>query len=605
MLSCIAMLLFFTVRVVAQDDYNERAKKYIEQYSRLAISEQQRCGIPACITLGQGILETEAGNSELMTEANNHFGIKCKNGWTGETFLHTDDAKDECFKKYKCAEDSYKDHSTHLKINPRYSSLFSLSMTDYAAWAKGLKRCGYATDPQYAPRLIKIIEDFDLQQYTYAAMDSSKNVAAVIKQQTPAAPNPTLVDVIEDTTKWIIDKKRADAEKKRNASAAVDSTKKIRVVYDTLVSNKTETDPLRKVADSARSFILHSDPIVPVTDFDSTEIVKINGLKAFYAHKGDMLLQYAMKYNVRYSKLLEINDLADGPLPDNSCIYLEKKLSTGVNATHSVAYGETLWLISQKEGMQLKRLTALNLLSADDVPATGAVLQLQFPAAKKPDVMITPSTAHKSNSIIIITSDDKAAAASAHDSDYIALKKPIETASAITDSEFIHTTDTTIIPNKTTATHTKPAAFPKARPTTPVVEGPPPIVVVTTKAPEDKNAPLHWVTTDTTAPVKKEALTEDEQQAKHEELANLKSQLDKVVYADDSKLITKIQNEQPVQKKPEEQAASKNVKYYTVKRGDTAFSISKRNNITVNQLYKWNDIDASDIKVGLKLKVSN
>lgn len=604
MLSCIAILLFSTARVAAQDDYNDRAKKYVEQYAGLAISEQRRCGIPACITLGQGILETEAGSSELMTEANNHFGIKCKNGWTGATFLHTDDAKDECFKKYRCAEDSYKDHSEHLKINPRYSSLFSLSMTNYAAWAKGLKRCGYATNPQYAERLIKIIEDFGLQQYTYAAMDSSKNVAEVMKQQTPVAANPALVDVIDDTTKWIIDRKKADGEKKLNAAAVVDTTRKIRVVYDTVVSNKTETGPIKKVADSARDFIVHSDPIVPENDFDSIEIVKINGLKAFYAHKGDMLLQYAMKYNIRYSRLLEINDLPDGPLPGNSCIYLEKKLNTGVNATHTVAYGESLWLIAQKESIQLKRLTALNLLSPDDIPATGAVLQLQFPAAKKPDVIIMPSTAHKNNSIIIITSEDKAAAA-AHDSDYIALKKPIEAAyTATTDTEFIHTIDTAIANG--TATHTaKPTGFPKPRPATPVVEGPPPVVVITTKAPEDKNAPLHWVTADTAATVKKETLTEDEQEAKHEELASLKSQLDKVVYADDSKLVAKIQSEQPVQKKPEEQPASKSAKYYTVKRGDTAFSIAKRNNITVDQLYKWNDIDASDIKVGVKLKVSN
>ena len=579
MLSCVAMLLFFAVKVTAQDDYNTRAKQYIEKYYPLAIEEQRISHIPASITLGQGILETEAGNSELMTQANNHFGIKCKNGWTGETFLHTDDAKDECFKKYKCAEDSYRDHSQHLKINPRYSSLFTISLTNYTAWAHGLKRCGYATDPQYAPRLIKIIEDFNLQQYTYAAMDSTKDIAEqkVIEQQTPVAPNPTLVDVRTDTAKPIT------------------------------TVNKQETDPLKSTADSARSFIMHTEPIVATVtaqaDFDSTEIVRVNGLKAFYAHKGDMLLQYAMKYNVRYSKLLEINDMVDGPVPDDSYIYLEKKLSTGINAQHTVAYGETLWVIAQKEGMQLKRLTALNLLSTDDIPATGAVLQLQFPAAKKPATMLAVSTAHKSNSIII-SDDDKATAT--QDSDYIALRKTSSQQPKM-DTGFMHTTDPIVIAqdtNKTQVQTTKPSGFPKPRPTTPIVEGPPPVVVVTTKAPENKSAPLHWITADTIA-VKKEALTEDEQEAKHEEFSSLKKELDKVVYADDSKLITKIQSEQPVQKKPEEQPVTKSAKYYTVKKGDTAFSIAKRNGITINELYKWNDIDASDIKAGKKLKVTN
>ena len=614
LLSCIAILLFFTVRVAAQDDYNARAKLYIEKYYQLAIIEQRNCGIPACITLGQGILETEAGNSELMTMANNHFGIKCKNGWDGETFLHTDDAKDECFKKYKCAEDSYKDHSQHLKINPRYSSLFTISLTDYASWARGLKKCGYATDPQYAPRLIKIIEDFDLQQYTYAAMDSTKNVATVARQQTPAAPNPALVDVIEDTTKWVIAKKNDATQPVNIAAAVVDTNKKIPVAQDTATAKTAETAPIKNIADSARNFIVHTEPpvspVTPPADFDSTEIVKVNGLRAFYAHKGDMLLQYAMKYNVRYSKLLEINDLQDGPLPDNAYIYLEKKLNSGINSQHTVAYGETLWTISQKESIQLKKLTTLNLLSPDDIPAPGAVLQLQFPAAKKPAVVITPSTAHKDNAIIIITSEDKKAAAQ-QDSDYVTLRKPVETKQEIDTAGFIHNTDTTVITDKKTALKktpsqtVKPSGFPTPRPTTPVVEAPPPVVVVTTKAPADKNAPLHWVANDTTAAIKKEAPTEDQAYEKRQEMAKLKAQLDKVVYADDSKLVATIQNQQPVQKIPEEQPAYKGVKYYTIKKGDTAFSIAKRNNITVKELYKWNDIDASDIKPGKKLKVAN
>src|ERR1700761_7108128 len=153
-ISCITMLLCVVANVRAQDTYADKVAQYINQYKSLAIAEQKRSGVPASVILGQGILETDAGCSELVTGANNHFGIKCKKEWTGETFAHTDDAPNECFRKYKCAEDSYKDHSEYLRTSARYADLFKLSKTDYAAWAFGLKRCGYATSPTYAKRLI-------------------------------------------------------------------------------------------------------------------------------------------------------------------------------------------------------------------------------------------------------------------------------------------------------------------------------------------------------------------------------------------------------------------------------------------------------------------
>ena len=113
----------------------------------IAMSEQQRTGIPAAIKLAQGIHETGAGTSKLATEANNHFGLKCKTGWTGQTFMHTDDRRNECFRKYNLDFESFQDQSNYLKSNPRYASLFQLSVTDYAAWAFGLSKAGYATNP--------------------------------------------------------------------------------------------------------------------------------------------------------------------------------------------------------------------------------------------------------------------------------------------------------------------------------------------------------------------------------------------------------------------------------------------------------------------------
>src|SRR5688500_4194064 len=136
-------------------------QEYINEYKELAIAEMKRTGVPASITLAQGIHESGAGNSKLAAASNNHFGIKCKSNWTGETVRHDDDAKAECFRKYSCVEDSYRDHSDFLKNGTRYSFLFSIDPADYSEWAIGLKKAGYATNPKYPQMLIKLIEDYN------------------------------------------------------------------------------------------------------------------------------------------------------------------------------------------------------------------------------------------------------------------------------------------------------------------------------------------------------------------------------------------------------------------------------------------------------------
>ncbi|MBQ0034213.1 MAG: glucosaminidase domain-containing protein, partial [Bacteroidales bacterium] len=150
---------------------------YIEAYKQAAVNQELTYKIPASITLAQGLLESGAGKSPLAKEANNHFGIKCHSDWTGATFTQDDDAVGECFRKYDSAEQSYEDHAKFL-LKPRYQKLFSLPITDYKGWARGLKECGYATDPNYAPKLIKLIEDYDLVAITEANKYSkeSKNV---------------------------------------------------------------------------------------------------------------------------------------------------------------------------------------------------------------------------------------------------------------------------------------------------------------------------------------------------------------------------------------------------------------------------------------------
>ena len=151
----------------AQLKWNQAYQTYINQYKDLAIEQMLRYRIPASITLAQGLFESAAGRSDLVRQGNNHFGIKCHN-WTGPTQYHDDDARGECFRVYQDARDSYEDHSKFLACQPRYARLFQLSQRDYKGWARGLKACGYATNPQYANKLIQIIELYKLNEYDKA-----------------------------------------------------------------------------------------------------------------------------------------------------------------------------------------------------------------------------------------------------------------------------------------------------------------------------------------------------------------------------------------------------------------------------------------------------
>ena len=268
------LCLFASLGAAAQSPtYNDQVLAYISSYKSLAIAEQQRSGVPAAITLAQGIHETMAGQSELATLANNHFGIKCKKEWTGETFAHDDDAPQECFRKYGKAEDSYRDHSTYLKTSKRYASCFALTPTNYAGWASELRKCGYATNPQYSQRLIKIIEDYNLQEYTYAALSTKTDGPVLASAASPVA---------------------AVMMSERLAETAADK-----------------------------------DTPKPVVSIDNTQrawgkVTVQNGVKGFWAHKGEVLLEYAIQAKVRYAKLLEMNALPDAPLAEDRFIYLEK-----------------------------------------------------------------------------------------------------------------------------------------------------------------------------------------------------------------------------------------------------------------------------------------
>lgn len=183
-------------------DYKNSPEEYIEKYKSEAVKEMLMNGVPASITLAQGMLESANGNSPLAIYANNHFGIKCHRGWDGLTFIQDDDTKDECFRKYTNVLDSYSDHSKFLSGRGRYASLFDLKVTDYKGWARGLKKAGYATNPKYPALLITLIERHKLYEY-----DKVKEMPSLMPEPEEMARKPVLKGrkvLLHNRVKYII-----------------------------------------------------------------------------------------------------------------------------------------------------------------------------------------------------------------------------------------------------------------------------------------------------------------------------------------------------------------------------------------------------------------
>ena len=299
-------------------------RAYIENYQQIAIEEMQRTGVPASIKLAQGIHETTAGTSVLVRKSNNHFGIKCKSNWTGERVSHTDDAPNECFRKYDDPAQSYRDHSDFLRSGSRYASLFNLDPLDYSGWAYGLKKAGYATNPKYPQIIIRLIEEYHLQDYTLIAMGKMQ-----------PAPDVKLASVKENT----------------------------------------ETVP-------AMNDVKEIIPELP--DYPSGEF-KINDTRVVVGKKETPLLALAQKYDVSLSRLLEFNELPlIEVLEKDQLIYLQRKKKTGDHEHHIVRPGETLQWIAQVEAIRLESLLEYNHLKANMQPAPGEKLYLRSVAPVVP-----------------------------------------------------------------------------------------------------------------------------------------------------------------------------------------------------------------------------
>lgn len=354
------ILLLISTGLYAQ---REKAVAYVEKYKDLAIAEMQRTGIPASITLAQGILESQFGESDLARNANNHFGIKCKTEWTGPKTYHDDDLKKECFRVYGSAEESYKDHSNFLMTRDWYDFLFKLEPTDDSGWAYGLKKAGYATEKDYPQRLLKLINDYQLQQYNLSASGKPMmpQVEPITKTVSPPRQGKKL-RIINQT----------DTEPTTTA-VAIEPVPEKKSIEATEPEEKNESEIVEKKQETVQGTNKKSN------NYPST-VFTINHSRVIYAAAGVSLLSIANQYDISLSRLIEFNELAESDILNaDQLIFLEKKLKKGATDFHIATENETLALISQKEGVRLESLLEYNKFTKDAILKVGDKINLRTP----------------------------------------------------------------------------------------------------------------------------------------------------------------------------------------------------------------------------------
>jgi len=379
----------------------EKTEAYINSYKELAIEEMLRTGVPASIKLAQGILESQFGESPLAKNANNHFGIKCKTEWTGEKTYQDDDAKGECFRVYPTAEQSYRDHSDFLKNRPHYAFLFKLEPTDITGWAYGLKRAGYATNATYPEKLLRVIEDYKLHQYTMLALAirENRNTPIVAPTQQVTAS----IDATKTPVQWVKEEEAkipvSEDKQKQDTPQVVNKTeteksKEIKLPEDNKIKEEIKPAPIPVQAPVENNTAKTEDSIVPEKKEEPVGekkkspypdgVFTINHTKAIYAKEGTSLLALAHRYDISLSKLFDFNELPESDiLESDQLLFIEKKQKRGASDLHEVVSGETLHAIGQKEGVRLESLLEYNKLKKDSQLSAGQKLYLRSPAEIK------------------------------------------------------------------------------------------------------------------------------------------------------------------------------------------------------------------------------
>jgi LysM repeat protein len=445
------LLPFFCITLAAQ---KTATLIYIDQYKDIAIKEMKRTGIPASITLAQGIVESNSGESNLALNFNNHFGIKCKTDWKGETTYQDDDTKQECFRAYPNANASFIDHSNFIKTRPNYAPLFQLDPVDDSAWAIGLKKAGYATASDYANKLMKVIDDYELSQFNFPELNDENDTAT--SETTEVIEKPIIASKTIEAKNTSLDKKETSASLlsetpkeidlsipvKKDTPIAVkkDTTIEVKVVKDTAsnyinqaslpINNIKGIEPSKnsatvteiKMNSIGKDTTVVTKPTTPVsasyptpTNDTITKVIvknvlvtksdtidtfkkssslypdklfKINQVAVIWAKAGASLLQIATENNIPLYKVFVFNDLKETDLlAQDQLLFLGNKKSEGDKSYHLVVAGESLYDISQKEGIQLKKLKEYNPGIGDN-PPVGKQLILVKPKVQRTTLLL-------------------------------------------------------------------------------------------------------------------------------------------------------------------------------------------------------------------------
>ena len=320
-------------------------EEYIYKWRTTAVDNMEIYGIPASITMAQAILESGFGNGYLARVANNHFCIKCKKSWTGKSIIHSDDNPDDCFRVYDTVEASFQDHAEFLSEGKRYEFLFAYDIDDYKSWAKGLKTAGYATAPDYAERLISLIERYNLglldQKNGLVKYDEymAKEFAALVASPVDG-PNSEEV-----------------AETEIVHTAVKDATK-------AYADRGIDPNNFRVTINSHKGY----------------NVYLTNGAHYVVAKEGDNYERLGELFDIAPATLRKFNDVSKGVEPnEGDVVYIERKASrwSGNDMLHRVADGETLYQLSQLYGIRLQQLAKLNRIHPEDALVVGQSLRLR------------------------------------------------------------------------------------------------------------------------------------------------------------------------------------------------------------------------------------
>lgn len=335
------IVLFLLLSPLALMAQKITVEEYIETYKDIAMKEMKDHGIPASITLAQGIIESGAGNSALAREAKNHFGIKCHKGWTGKTYTMDDDEKNECFRKYKKAEESYRDHSEFLTSRPRYADLFKLDIMDYEGWAKGLKAAGYATNPAYATALINRINMNKLYLYDQLAMGMI-----------------------------------TEKELKRRMGTTEEEPSTVTLESNVPVISSVSTELELAYSPLDRSVF----ELVDMTA-DKRFIYENNGVRFVFAKEGETPESMAKEFEIRLKKLCAYNLITrpeEAVFHSGDMVYLEQLHRRNWEAkVHVVAEGETVRDIALHYAVRMEKILDRNKLEEGAVLKPGQKIKLR------------------------------------------------------------------------------------------------------------------------------------------------------------------------------------------------------------------------------------